>query len=236
MLCIAHRGSPITAQTTHPENSLAAIDNALALGVDAIEIDIWHLHNELWVTHDHRLGRQITGSEQLIDLSTHALEELRLANGEPLPKLVDVLTRVGERALLNIEIKNPGCADLLSQQLQEYRTSSGTGLEHYVVSSFNHHELFAMLQLLPQVKRGVLLASVPLNYAACCEALAAYSLNTSLLGTPKELVDDAHKRGLTNWVYTANFEDEWTHLLQLGVDGVFTDRAEAFMVYRSHTG
>lgn len=109
-LCIAHRGGPEATGIRLPENSLAAIERALTLGVEAIEIDIWHLHGELWVTHDHRLGRQIAGQRRLVDLDADTLAALRLENDEPLPRLDQVLAQVGERAQLNIEIKNDGCA------------------------------------------------------------------------------------------------------------------------------
>lgn len=231
-LCIAHRGGPLVADTRLPENSLAAIVRALSLGVEALEIDIWYLHNQLWVTHDHRLGREIPGTQRLQDLSLETLENLRLANGEPLPRLQQVLALVGEQALLNIEIKNSGCAAPLVETLLEHRQATGASLESYVASSFNHQELFQLLQHLPQLRRGVLIAGLPLKYASDCQALAAYSLNTSLLNTPPELVADAHRRGLVNWVYTANHADEWRDLIASGVDGIFTDRPEALMAFR----
>jgi glycerophosphoryl diester phosphodiesterase len=43
LFCIAHRGGPIHHQHTSPENSLEAIRRSLALGVDAVEIDIWQI-------------------------------------------------------------------------------------------------------------------------------------------------------------------------------------------------
>ncbi len=231
-LCIAHRGGPAVAGVPLPENSLTAIERALSLGVDALEIDIWYLHNELWVTHDHRLGRQIPGDRRLVDLESDALAGLRLENGEPLPRLSQVLALVGERAQLNIEIKNNHCAAPLIQALRDHCEEANSTLESYVVSSFNHHELYSLLQQLPEVRRGVLIAGVPLDYAGCCRALEAYSLNTSLLNTPPALVADAHRRGLANWVYTANHEDEWRDLMAMGVDGIFSDRPDALMAFR----
>src|SRR5690625_7911048 len=97
LFCIAHRGGP------GPENSLEAINASLALGVDAIEIDLWYVEGELLVTHDRRLGRQISGQGTLLDLPRDHLRALRLKNGEAIPTLEDVLRTVGERVLLNIE-------------------------------------------------------------------------------------------------------------------------------------
>lgn len=222
-LCIAHRGGEA------PENSLAAIRHSLALGVPAIEVDIWNLHGELRVTHDRRLGRQLPGEGLLQEQTPEQLEALRLENGEPIPRLHDVLTMVGDRAQLNIEIKSSDCAVLLTETLLNHSREQQYGLDHYVVSSFDHWQLYQMLELLPEVRRGALIAGVPLDYARCCEELKAYSLNSHIGLTPRELVVDAHARGLQSWVYTANDPEEWDSLVALGVDGIFTDRPGALM-------
>lgn len=217
LTCIAHRGG------SGPENSLEAITSSLALGVDAIEIDLWYLHGELWVTHDRRLGRQLPGEGQLLEQSRENFYALRLENGESIPKLTQVLELVGARALLNIEIKGPNCAKALAQCLVEYRGDTPECLEQILISSFDHPQLYQMFKLLPQVRRGVLVAGIPLDYARCCEELRAYSLNSDIDFVNSLLVEDAHKRGLKSWVYTANHPDDWERLSQMGVDGVFTD-------------
>jgi glycerophosphoryl diester phosphodiesterase len=217
LFCIAHRGGP------GPENSLEAIEKSLALGVDAIEIDIWYAEGKLLVTHDRRLGRQIPGDEALLNLSQTKLKALRLENGEPVPTLDDVLRAVGERVLLNIEIKGPACALPLAETLLAHCHDHGGQLEQYLVSSFDHQQLYQLMHRLPQLKRGVLVEGIPLDYARCCEALRAYAFNTSMDFLSQALVDDAHKRGLKSWVYTANYPDEWRALSAMGVDGAFTD-------------
>lgn len=220
LACIAHRGG------SGPENSLEAITRSLALKVDAIEIDLWYLWGELWVTHDRRLGRQLAGTGQLLEQSRQTLEALRLENGEPIPKLRQVLELVGDQALLNIEIKGPDCAQALTQSLRDFSHAALLGLEHYIVSSFDHPQLYQMLKLAPEIKRGVLVAGVPLDYADCCVALQAYSLNSDIDFVNTELVADAHRRGLKSWVYTANHRDDWQRLSRMGVDGAFTDVPE----------
>lgn len=222
-LCIAHRGGE------GPENSREAIEHSLAQGIEALEIDIWNLHGELWVTHDRRLGRQLPGAGMLQEQTPEQLRGLRLENGEPLPRLPEILALVGERALLNIEIKNPGCALLLSETLLAHSRDHQQSLEQYVVSSFDHWQVFQMLEWLPAVRRGALVAGTPLDYARCCDDLKAYSLHSHIGFTPRELVVDAHARGVRSWVYTANYPDEWQALLELGVDGAFTDHPRALL-------
>jgi len=227
LTCIAHRGGPLMNDDPLPENSLAAIARALEAGVDAVEIDIYQIDGQLFVTHDRRLGRVVSGQGIITDLPLSYLNEQRLANGEPLPRLLDVLALVKDRAMLNIEIKGPNCVLVLKHQLETFVRDHHLGLDHYLISSFDHQQLFQALQLMPTVKRAVLIEGIPLDYAQCCEPLQAYAFNTHLSFITSELMADARKRGLKNWVYTVNHEDDWRRLHTMGVDGVFTDKPDA---------
>ena len=229
--CIAHRGGPLINNQPLPENSLAAISRALDLGVYAIEIDIYQVEGELLVTHDRRLGRCVSGQGLITDLPLAYLREQHLENGEKLPTLNDVLTLVGSRALLNIEIKGPVCVPALHQKLTAFCSNNQQSYEQYVISSFDHQQLYQCLKVLPQVRRGVLIEGIPLDYSACCEALQAYSFNTHLSFLSSELLADARKRGLHNWVYTANHADDWAWLKSLGVNAVFTDKPDQLIAF-----
>jgi glycerophosphoryl diester phosphodiesterase len=231
LLCIAHRGGPQIADTPLPENSLAAIERALALGVYAIEIDIFQIEGELLITHDRRLGRVVSGRGIITDQPLDYLREQRLENGEPIPTLQQVLQLVGDRALLNIEIKGANSVPSLARVMQEYVSSHQGNYEQYVISSFDHRQLFQCMQQLPHIKRGVLIEGIPFRYAACCEPLNAYSFNAHLSFITPELIQDAQKRGLKNWVYTVNHEDDWAYMEFLGVDAVFTDKPDKLLAF-----
>jgi glycerophosphoryl diester phosphodiesterase len=231
LLCIAHRGGPWAGPAPLPENSLAAITRALDLGVYAVEIDVFQIHGELFVTHDRRLGRVVSGQGIITAQSLDYLNAQHLANGEPMPRLQQVLELVGEKALLNIEIKGENTVPILAQVLDDHIYSHRGNYEQYCVSSFDHQQLFQSLQQMPQVKRGVLIEGIPLDYAACCEPLKAYSFNTHLSFVTHELMVDAQRRGLKNWVYTVNHEDDWRAMQQLGVDAVFTDKPDALLAF-----
>jgi len=231
LLCIAHRGGPQFIQSSLPENSLAAIARALELGVYAVEIDIFQIEDELLVTHDRRLGRVVSGAGIITDQPLHYLREQQLENGEPIPTLQQVLELVGDKALLNIEIKGANSVPALTRVLNEYVSAHQGSYEQYVISSFDHQQLFQCMQQLPHIKRGVLIEGIPLDYAACCEPLNAYSFNTHLSFITPALIQDAQKRGLKNWVYTVNQEDDWKAMMELGVDAVFTDRPDQLIAF-----
>lgn len=219
LFCIAHRGG----KSQFTENTLENLSHCLTLGVDAIEIDVWHVGGELLVTHDRKLGVSLPGEGRLLDYSPTQLLELELECGSKLAHLNDVLELVGDKALLNIEIKGPECALPLVAQLTSHCSDNDLSFEQFVVSSFDHPQLNCLQQHLPEVKRGVLIAGIPMSYAACCDELGAYSFHPNINCMDQALVDDAKRRGLKVWVYTVNETDDMELLSKMGVDGVFTD-------------
>lgn len=219
LVCVAHRGG----RCQFTENTLGAFAHSLTLGVDAIELDVWQIDGQLLVTHDRRLGKLMPGQGRLLDHSFAHLRELRLPCGSQMPTLDEVLDLVGDRALLNIELKGPHCVDAVAATLTARVRDGGASFEQYVCSSFDHRQLWQLRQCLPQVRRGVLVEGIPHDYAACCAALGAWSFHPGLNFVSQALVDDASARGLQVWVYTANHADDLVMLAAMGVDGVFTD-------------
>ncbi len=211
------------------ENSLEAISQSLTLGVDGIEIDVWRIKNELLVIHDRRVGRLFPGKGHLLEYTPDELRKLANDVGLHIPTLREVLELVGNRALLNIELKGPSCSTSVANELEAFVRDGNLSFEPYVVSSFDHHQLLTFKELLPQVKRGVLISGIPLDYAKCCEPLEAYSFHLDVNFISQPLIDDAKQRGLKTWVYTVNKKDDMRHLSAMGVDGVFTDDPEKLL-------
>lgn len=219
LFCIAHRGG----SQRFTENTLAAFEESLQLGVDAVELDVWNVGGELLVTHDRRLGKSLPGRGLLLEQSPEQLRQLPLPCGNHLATLAEVLELVGDKAVLNIELKGPDCVAPVARLLENFVRSHKLGWDHYVISSFDHPQLLAFKQRLPQVKRGVLINGIPLDYAAGFDQLEAYSLNPCIDFINAELVRDAQARGLQVWVYTVNAEEDMKLMAALGVDGIFTD-------------
>ncbi|HYG25931.1 MAG TPA: glycerophosphodiester phosphodiesterase [Caulobacteraceae bacterium] len=103
---IAHRGlwSPDGA----PENSLAAFQAACVHGY-GIELDVQITRDgEAVVFHDGDLQRMCGAPGKVRDASLSELRALRLkGTDEAIPTLAEVLTEVGHRALVHIELKTP---------------------------------------------------------------------------------------------------------------------------------
>ncbi|GMG86476.1 glycerophosphodiester phosphodiesterase [Biformimicrobium ophioploci] len=222
LLCYAHRGG----RQGYSENSLSAIEQALKVGVDGIEIDIWNVGGELLVTHDRRLGRLLPGEGLITDQSPAELRQQQLSCGSFTPNLREVLELVGDQCELNIEIKGQRSSALLCELLDDFCRATNSTPDQYLISSFDQRQLFDCMQRLPAVRRGVLVAGIPLDLAQCGEGLGAFSMHSELSFVTDEFVQDARRRGMKNFVYTVNHWDDFMLMSQMQVDGVFTDYPE----------
>lgn len=220
MQIIAHRG----ASGDYPENTLLAIDQAIAQGADAIEIDVFAVQGELIVIHDHHLSRTTNGSGSIYQYSFEQLMQLDAGLGEPIPTLWQVLQRLQHTSLwLNIELKGNNTVALLLALLAKAEHELGFSTTRLLISSFNHHLLAAVKQAWPQLKLGALTASLPLDYATFAQQLQAYSVNCDVSFINQAFVDDAKARGLKVYVYTVDQPDDIKRMQQYGVDGIFSN-------------
>ncbi|MGH1471732.1 MAG: glycerophosphodiester phosphodiesterase [Cellvibrionaceae bacterium] len=219
LLCFAHRGG----RGHGTENTLATIEIGLSQKAYGIEIDVWNVDGILLVTHDRRLGRVVQGEGQLLSLKSDDIASLKNYDDSKVPTLIEVLYLVGNKAALNIEIKGPNCAELIAKQLQIFCNTTGISDQNYVISSFDHQQLYWLKENVPQLRRGVLTCNIPTDNAKCCDILGAYSFHPSIDFFNQVLIDDAKKRHAKVFIYTVNDKDDFEILSSMGVDGVFSD-------------
>lgn len=84
VLIVAHRGD----WRNYPENSLAAIQSCIDIGVDMVEIDVAKTKDgHLILMHDQSVNRTTNGSGKVSDLSLQQIKALRLkdASGKVTP-------------------------------------------------------------------------------------------------------------------------------------------------------
>lgn len=106
----AHRG----ASSTHPENTLTAIEQAVKLGVQMIEFDVRITKDKaLVLMHDETVDRTTNGSGAVKDLTLAEMKKLDAGiwkgenfKGEKVPAFEEVLDIVPDTILMNIHIKN----------------------------------------------------------------------------------------------------------------------------------
>lgn len=225
MQIIAHRGASGLA----PENTLKAIRLALALGAQAIEIDVQQADGELWVFHDRRLERCTNGGGVLTAQSRDYLAGLDAGEGEPIPTLWQVMEAIAGKAELHIELKGAHTADEVARLTRRAEAQLGFAPAHWVVSSFHHPELARFAALRPEIRLGALTATIPFTLAAFAAELGAWSLNCDVDFVDAALVMDAHRRGLKVLVYTVDHTADLAALVAIGVDGIFTNRPDRFL-------
>ena len=106
---IAHRG----ASSYAPENTFAAYDKALAMGVDHVELDVHYTSDgHIVVIHDDQVDRTTNGSGRVSD---HTLAQLRSLDagswfglqdtGERIRSLGEVLEHYKGRLYIHLEVK-----------------------------------------------------------------------------------------------------------------------------------
>ena len=230
MLIFAHRGASADA----PENTLMAIQRAVDYGVDGIEVDVHCVDGQLVVIHDRWLHRTTNGTGRLKDYSFDELRRLDAGQGEVIPTLDEVLACIRGQCSVNVELKDLNDVVPVLQSIDEAVHSLQFCPSQFLISSFNHHLLFEIKQLRPDLMIGGLTASLPLDYAAFAERLNAYSVHIDINSVTAGFVNDAKQRNLTVYVYTVDEHSDFEYLEQLGVDGVFTNHPSKALIRRAH--
>ena len=214
-LVIAHRG----ASAREVENSLAAFLAAAALGADAVELDVHAtVDGTLIVHHDDTIaGRRIA------ELTADQVADERLANGEPVPSLVDVLHALGPALQVFIEVKSlsPQFDGGLLEALRQGPNPTG-----YAVHGFDHRIVQRLGREWPTLRRGVLSASYPVRPLAALEDAGATMLWQERTLVDRSLAATLHAGGMQLIVWTVDDPAEMRQLLELGADAICTNRPE----------
>lgn len=221
----AHRG----AKGHAPENTLAAFAEALDLGARWMETDVFLVEGELVVIHDDRLDRTTNGHGYVTESSLAYLRSLDAGKGQRIPFLIEVCDLIEGEAGINIELKGPGTATRVAHFINQLVTTTSWRLDQFIVSSFDHPELLAFVQMMPGIRVGVLTANIPIGYAEFAEPFKAWSVHASREFVNREFVNDVHRRGMKIFVYTVNDADDYARLRKLGIDGVFSDFPDRFL-------
>ena len=222
-LVIGHRG----AMGHVTENTLASVQKALDLGVDAIEIDVFKIKGgKIVVFHDQTLERLSDASGPIEDYSWAALEQVELKGGHKIPVLEEVLDLTDRKVRLNIELKGAGTAADVDRIIQRYIGEKGWAMDDFIVSSFKWDELTALRQRNPQVPIAVLTGGDPKAAIPTARELNAEAINPNFKQLTQENTNAMHEAGLKVYVWTVNEPEDILQMKQYGVDGIITDFPE----------
>ncbi len=219
MIVFGHQGAPGYA----PENTLLSFEEAIRRGTDWIELDVHWVNDELLVIHDYRLDRTTNGHGIIYKQALEYIRSLDAGQGEKIPFLHEVFDKINRRVGINIELKSDGTARSVMALVDHYIQKYGWSIDDFMISSFNHFELKTVREINPDIKIGILLYGVPLDFDAIMQLIRPNSINISIDFISQDIVNIIHEKGLQVFVYTVNFTDEIQWMIDLNVDGVFTD-------------
>jgi glycerophosphoryl diester phosphodiesterase len=234
-LWIAHRGAGKLA----PENTLAAFRLGAAHGYRMFECDAkLSADGVVFLMHDATLERTTNGQGVGGDLPWHALSHLDAGSwhssayaGESLPTL-EALAQfcLANSYLLNIEIKpTPGIEAATGEAVARLvvRLWAGAAVPP-LLTSFKPEALAAALQTAPELPRGLLVDTLWDGWFAKARTLGCVAVVANYALWDAATVAQVHGAGMRCLSYTVN--DDWAaqHLLNLGTDGIITDRVDLF--------
>ncbi len=223
-LVIAHRG----ASGRRPENTLSAFALAVEQGADMIETDLHRTRDgAVVVTHDEDLAG-LGGRGEVAEATLEQVRALDAGGGERVPVLDEVLDAFAARIPFNLELKKSRggfYAELEELALDALRAR---GLvERTLFSSFYDPVLERLRRLEPRARLGLLISKRhPWEAVKRAVALGAEALHPEDVVVDAALVEQAHAAGLRVYVFTVDDPGEMRRLLDLGVDGLFTNHPD----------
>ena len=229
-LAFAHRGGAALGD----ENSMDAFTRAIEAGYTYLETDVHATRDGVPVVfHDHTLDRLLGRSGRVEDLSWADLSTIRSEGDWVVPRLVDILEAWPE-CRLNVDMKTDAAVDPTIETIWKAGARDRVLLASFSdrrirwarrvcgprqATSMGQREV-AGLRLgslhgrgLAGFVPGVAAVQVPMRYARVRVVDARF-------------VRHAHRLGMQVHVWTIDDPAAMHELLDLGVDGIMTDRIE----------
>lgn len=225
-IAFAHRGGA----SDEPENTMPAFQRAISMGYRYLETDV-HATKDgvLLAFHDNNLQRTCGVNGRISEMNYDEVSQARVAGTERIPLMAELFSAWPE-ARFNIDCKADGAVQPLIALL-----ANTNSLDRVCVGSFNDGRLqqlrshfgdalcssmgpkeVARLRLRSWLRQrprfpGVQAVQVPFKQGP-------------LTITDRGLVEAAHSVGLQVHVWTIDEPSEMNELLDIGVDGIMTDR------------
>ncbi len=243
-LIMAHRGD--SAST--PENTMLSMERAVEVGVDILETDVRMTSDgQLVLFHDDTLERTTGVTGRISDYTLEELKQIDVGSlftpdgGLTYPFRGKGLTIVTLREAFerfpdmrfNLDIKDMDrrAAEALAEIINEYDMSGSV-----IVGSFHDAQIQRFRRLMPDVATaaapsevtkflfGVKSRLLPVVVRRCPYRAFQVPVRYGRISVvDRRFVSEAHKRMVAVHVWTINDRETMEHLIQLGVDGIFTD-------------
>ena len=224
-LRIAHRGA--SGRGLAPENTLAAFEKALDIGVDMLEIDVRVTGDgQLIVLHDPSLDRTTDCEGIVREMGLDEIRQADAGDGERVPILREVFDLARNRAPLLLEIKSDFIAERVVQAIADAQIE-----EQVVVQSFNPQTVERVKRLAPHLPSSLLIGELPTTpsrvrarrLVSQVLEVGANTLSIWHATLTPSLIEEMRKRGIAVWAWTVDEEITMRDLAMMGVQGLVTN-------------
>ncbi|MEO6533360.1 MAG: glycerophosphodiester phosphodiesterase family protein [Pseudolysinimonas sp.] len=228
---LAHRGLAIDA----PENTLLAFAKALAAGVTHLETDVHASADGVAIlSHDPDLFRLAGRHVRIDQLTASELARIDLGHAQHFATLASALEAFPD-ARFNIDVK---AAAAVIPTIEAIRTARAE--QRVLIGSFSNARRLAVVRKLPGVatsvsSRGAVIATwagalgLPALSRWALRGVQAVQLPERILGmrtTSRRVIAAYHSANVEVHIWTINNPDLMSRLLNAGVDGIVSDRAD----------
>ena len=224
-----HRGDRASA----PENTLPALENAIASDMEFVETDVQLTKDGVPVLmHDDTIDRTTNGRGAVADITWKSLKKLdagswyskkyKKTRVPTLNQFFGVLAPSDKKLLLELKgFWEDEEVTLVVDLIREH------GLEKRVtLASFDFTTIMNIEKVGPSFPRVIIMRIMPADPVRLANHFGAIAILTSpaSLEADPRAVDNMHDAGLGVLVYTLNSEERWSEAIGLGVDGIITDK------------
>lgn len=239
---IAHRGASADA----PEHTMAAYELAVNLGADYLEIDLGMTKDgHLIAIHDDTIDRTTNGKARVHSLTLSEIKQLDAGSwfnnkfpekaspayiGLPIPTVEEVFNHFGDSVNYYIEIKKPdeypGMTDKLLHALSTHHLIGNKAHQGKVIIESFHSESLKYIH-----KKYPNLLLIQLGFSSKrmnLSKIASYAngVGPEFTTLDKEFIENAHKHDLLVHCWTVDNAVDIRKMIDLGVDGIFTNKVD----------
>jgi len=222
---IAHRGASADA----PENTLAAMRQAIDYATDWVEIDVQETSDDqVVVFHDSDFMKLANVDLKIWDATMADLESIDIGShkdpafhAERVPTLAELLTVCKDKTKVVIELKYYGHDKDLEQRV--LNIVNGHDMSSDVMyMSLNIKAVNKIKQLDPNCRAGLLLSVL----GGKIQDTKADFLAVNAMFVNRSFIQRAHASGKEVYVWTINDAVTMSRMIGIGVDGLITDKPD----------
>lgn len=222
---IAHRGASATA----PENTLAAMRQAIDYATDWVEIDVQETSDDqVVVFHDSDFMKLSNVDLKIWDATMADLESIDIGShmdprfsNERVPTLADLLSLCKGKTKVVIELKYYGHDKDLEQRVLDIVNAHGMSSD-VMYMSLNIAAVSKMKKLDPDCRAGLLMSVL----GGKIRDIDADFLAVNAMFVNRSLIQRAHASGKQVYVWTINDAVTMSRMIGIGVDGLITDKPD----------